>query len=78
MLTPATYQPPDFEGVLQLSLGDLILRLVSRLDAFSVYLVHSWLPSCATGVTTGVLLECPSRSSRTKDRFSQISNARDR
>ena len=37
MLTPATYQPPDFEGVLQLSLGDLILRLVSRLDAFSVY-----------------------------------------
>ena len=59
-------------------MGYLILRGVSRLDAFSVYPCQTWLPSCATGVTTGTPSVCPSRSSRTKDRSSQISCARDR
>ena len=61
-----------------LGVGYLILRGVSRLDAFSVYPCQTWLPSCATGVTTGTPSVCPSRSSRTKDRSSQISSARDR
>ena len=53
MLTPLTYQPRRLQGVLFLSKGSLILELVSRLDAFSVYLSRSQLSSCATGVTTG-------------------------
>ena len=59
-------------------MGYLILRWVSRLDAFSVYPCQTWLPSCAIGMTTGPPSVCPSRSSRTKDRSSQISCARDR
>src|SRR6202007_2173099 len=31
----------------------LVLRLVSRLDAFSGYLFHTELPCCAAGATTG-------------------------
>ena len=61
-----------------LGMGYLILRLVSRLDAFSVYLNRTWLPSCAPGGTTGAPEVRPSRSSRTKDRPSQISDAHDR
>ena len=57
---------------------DLILGGVSRLDAFSVYLVHTWLPSYALGSTTGAPEVCPSRSSRTKDSSLQISYARNR
>ena len=53
--------------------GELVLREVSRLDAFSGYPVRTWLPCCATGVTTGPLEVRPSRSSRTKDRSSQFS-----
>jgi hypothetical protein len=53
--------------------GDLVLRRVSRLDAFSGYPVHTWLPGRATGVTTGAPEVCPSRSSRTRDSASQIS-----
>ena len=59
-------------------MGYLILRMASRLDAFSAYPEGSWLPSYATGVTTGAPLEPPSRSSRTRDRPSQISCAHDR
>jgi len=58
--------------------GYLILRQASRLDAFSGYPFQTWLPSCATGVTTGTPEVCPSRSSRTRDRPSQISSARGR
>ena len=49
-----TYQRPNFGRILFLANGSLILRLVSRLDAFSVYPFHRRLPSYATGVTTGV------------------------
>ena len=34
-------------------MGNLISRRVSHLDAFSVYLVHTQLPSRAPGGTTG-------------------------
>ena len=41
-LTPATYQPCSLQGVLlTYVMGYLILRQVSRLDAFSVYLSHT-------------------------------------
>ena len=53
--------------------GYLVLRQVSRLDAFSGYPFHTQLPCDATGVTTGTPEVCPSRSSRTKDRSSQVS-----
>ena len=42
-----------YMGSYLLLVGYLILRWVSRLDAFSVYPCRTWLPSCATGVTTG-------------------------
>ena len=61
---------------LHLAMGDLILRGASRLDAFSVYPVPAWLPSCAIGMTTGPPAAGPSRSSRTEDSSSQISCAR--
>src|SRR5665647_1495797 len=57
--------------------GELILRLASRLDAFSAYPFQTWLPSYASGETTGTLAVCPSRSSRTRDRSSQFSCACD-
>ena len=53
--------------------GDLVWRGVSRLDAFSGYPVRAWLPSDATGVTTGAPEARPSRSSRTGDGASQVS-----
>jgi hypothetical protein len=53
--------------------GELVLRWVSRLDAFSGYPVRTWLPCYAAGATTGPLEVRPSRSSRTKDRSSQFS-----
>lgn len=59
-------------------LGNLILRGASRLDAFSAYPFRTWLPSYASGETTGTPAVRPSRSSRTKDSSSQISYARDR
>src|SRR4028119_590499 len=43
----------------------MVLRGVSRLDAFSGYPVRAWLPGGATGVTTGAPEARPSRSSRT-------------
>ena len=42
-----------FKGSYTIKVGYLILRWVSRLDAFSVYPIQTSLPSCATGVTTG-------------------------
>ena len=53
--------------------GDLVLRLVSRLDAFSGYPVRAWLPGGAAGATTGAPEARPSRSSRTGDGASQVS-----
>ena len=64
------------KGSLTFLLGDLISRRASRLDAFSVYPIPSWLPSRAIGMTTGPPADGPSRSSRTKDSPSQISCAR--
>ena len=55
--------------------GELILRLASRLDAFSGYPFRAWLPCYATGVTTGSLGARSSRSSRTRDKPSQFSCA---
>ena len=59
-------------------LGDLILRSASRLYAFSGYHNRTSLPSRAFGKTTGTQEVRPSRSSRTKDRPSQISYAHSR
>ena len=57
-------------------MGHLILRGASRLDAFSVYPVRTWLPCHGTGVPTDAPVVRPSRSSRTGDSSSQISFAR--
>ena len=50
---------------LPLGLGDLILRSVSRLYAFSVYRNRTSLTSRAIGMTAGIQEVRPSRSSRT-------------
>ena len=77
-LTPPTYQPHRLWGVLlTYVMGYLILRRVSRLDAFSVYLIRTSLPCRAAGATTGAQLVRSSRSSRTRDKASQISYAHD-
>ena len=57
---------------------DLVLRGVSRLDAFSGYPVRTWLPGGAAGATTGPPEVRPSRSSRTGESASQVSNTRGR
>ena len=49
VLTPHSYLPCRLQGVLQLSLGYLILRGASRLDAFSVYPCRTWLPCHGSG-----------------------------
>src|SRR4028119_1570665 len=54
----------------------MVWRGVSRLDAFSGYPVRAWLPSDATGVTTGAPEARPSRSSRTGAGAAQASCAR--
>ena len=59
-------------------MGYLILRCISRLDAFSVYYIHTRLFGYALGRTTDAPEVCPTRSSRTKVSSSQISNAHDR
>lgn len=52
-LTPAAYQPGSLPGtLLAYAMGNLILRLASCLDAFSVYPIRTSLPCYATGVTT--------------------------
>ncbi len=67
-----------YMGSYPLLVGYLIFGRVSRLDAFSVYLIRTWLPSRAIGMTTGAPEVRPSRSSRTKDSSHQISCAHDR
>ena len=69
--------PVVFMGSYSFRMGDLILKSASRLDAFSVYPIRTWLPSCAVGTTTDTPLVRPSRSSRTEDSSSQISCAHD-
>ena len=58
--------------------GGLISGPASRLDAFSAYPLRTRLPGRAPGGATGSPLVRPSRSSRTKDRAPQASNARNR
>ena len=42
VLTPAAYQPGSLPGILlAYAMGNLILRLASRLDAFSVYPIRT-------------------------------------
>ena len=65
-----------FKGSYFFRMGYLILRGASRLDAFSVYPVQTWLLCHAVGTTTDTPVVRPSRSSRTKDSSSQISYAR--
>ena len=78
VFTPPTYQPCCLQGVLlTYVMGYLILKRVSRLDAFSVYLNRTPLPCHAAGATTGAQLVRSSRSSRTKDKPSQVSYAHD-
>ena len=64
-----------FKGSYFFRMGYLILRGASRLDAFSVYPVPTWLPGREPGGSTGTPEVSPSRSSRTKDSSSQISYA---
>src|SRR5713226_3074069 len=59
-------------------LGDLILRSDSRLYVFSGYQKRTTLPSYSFRTTAGTQEFLPSRSSRTKDRSSQISCAHNR
>ena len=72
---PAAYQRGSLPRPL---LGNLISGTASRLDAFSAYPNRAWLPGYAPGGTTGAPEARPSRSSRTKDRPPQVSNARNR
>ena len=58
--------------------GGLISGRASRLDAFSAYPVRTRLPGRAPGGATGSPLVRPTRSSRTKVRTPQASNARNR
>ena len=58
--------------------GGLISGRVSRLDAFSAYPVRTRRPGRAPGGATGSPSVRPSRSSRTKDRAPQASDARNR
>ena len=55
--------------------GYLIWKQASRLDAFSGYPFRTWPTSRAPGGTTGTPEVRPSRSSRTRDSPSQVSNA---
>ena len=78
MRTPVAYQPCGLQGILlSLDMGNLILGPASRLDAFSVYPIRTWLLCYAAGATTDTPEVRPSRSSRTKDRPPQISYAHD-
>src|ERR671916_2235352 len=61
-----------------MGMGGLISRRASRLDAFSGYPFRTWLPGDALGRTTGTPEVRPLRSSRTRSRSSQASNAHGR
>ena len=64
-----------FKGSYFFRMGYLILRGASRLDAFSVYPVQTWLPGRELSSSTGTPAVRPPRSSRTKGSSSQISSA---
>ena len=64
-----------FKGSYSFRMGYLILRGASRLDAFSVYPVPTWLRCYALGNTTAAPEVGPPRSSRSKGSSSQISYA---
>jgi hypothetical protein len=68
-----SWSPTALEGAF--APRDLILGVASRLDAFSVSPFRTWLPGDAAGATAGTPGVRPSRSSRTKDRFPQVSCA---
>ena len=53
--------------------GNLILRRVSRLDAFSVYPFRTPLPSATSGEIAGIQEVRPARSSRTMASSPQVS-----
>ena len=55
--------------------GEFILGRASHLDAFSGYHSQSSLPGVAAGATAGTRADCPTRSSRTRVRTPQPSNA---
>ncbi len=74
-------QPIDlvvYKGPFVLLQGYLILRQASRLDAFSGYPFRTWLSCYAVGTTTGPPVVRSSRSSRTRNKPSQISCAHSR
>ena len=77
-VSPRLHLPPIDVVVFNDPQGDLILWLASRLDAFSAYPYQTRLPGGAPGGTTGRPEVCPSRSSRTSDRATQISDAHNR
>ena len=66
-----------FQGSLRGSrpTGELVLGGASRLDAFSVYPVRTWLLHVAPGGTMDTPEVRPTRSSRTRVSFLQLSNA---
>ena len=72
-IDPVVYREPS-----SLRKGGLVLRGVSRLDAFSVYPGRTWLPGGAPSGTTGSPAVRPSQSSRTREKAAQASCARDR
>src|SRR5919205_2718880 len=57
------------------ALGGFILGRASHLDAFSGYHSRSSLPGGALGRTAGTRADRPTRSSRTRVRSPQLSNA---
>ena len=57
--------------------GEFILGTASHLDAFSGYPCRSSLPGAAPGGTAGTRADRPTRSSRTRVRAPQLSNAHD-
>jgi len=59
------------------SLGWFISGAASHLDAFSGYPRRSSLPGVAAGATAGTRADRPTRSSRTRVRAPQPSNAHD-
>ncbi len=75
---PRVYPRPIDVMVSHAPQGDLVLRRVSRLDAFSGYPSRAWLPGRAAGATTGAPEARPPRSSRTRGSASQVSNTHGR
>src|SRR2546427_9344603 len=80
------FRPPPIKVVVfdrpsypaEAGLGDLILGRASCLDAFSIYLFQTSLPSDAPGGTARTQGVCSSRSSRTRDNSLQVSCAHTR